>query len=160
MYNEVLKHYGVIGQKWGVRKSRSSSLKATAKNSIKKYASAAQVKRESEKKRKTEIKTYNRLKKKKVSDLTDSELAILNKRYDAEEKLFNSKQATNSYKTGKKEVQKVLSDSVKQTVKPVLVKSGTYAVNRIIKNTKGVNEPMNWNNFADFVAPVKEKKKD
>lgn len=67
--NNELKHYGVLGMKWGVRKDRSSSA-ARRKAKTRGWSKDA--------------KEVNRIKSKKVSTLTNAELRKANDRMNLE----------------------------------------------------------------------------
>ena len=71
MNHNELKHFGVLGMKWGVRRNRNvSSRFSKNKNSTKGWSEDA--------------KETGRLKKKKVSQLTNAELQKLNTRMNLE----------------------------------------------------------------------------
>lgn len=146
--------------KWGSGKRPFQSLKASAQKKAKAYAADQKAKFDKARQNRAEVKYYSKLRKKDVSKLTNEEITQLKKRYEHENSLLNVERTVKSYNTGKKTVKGFLGDSVKQAAKPAIVKSGTYAINKIIKDSAGIKEPIDWANFADFVAPVKENKKD
>ena len=98
-----LAHHGVKGQKWGVRRTAaqlghktsgksgiakaaskvSGAVKKSAKNAMAKQAKARSEKREAKK----QIKEYSRLKKTKMSKMTDDDIKKLTNRIAAEKKL-------------------------------------------------------------------------
>lgn len=78
---EILAHYGVKGMKWGVRKSRKqrrreARLRRLEEKSAKKKINASE-----------DAKTVAKLRKKKVSELSNSELKLVAERLNLETKL-------------------------------------------------------------------------
>lgn len=71
--NGILQHHGILGQKWGVRRTESQ-LARTGKSSIKESS---------------DYKKAAELKKKPISSLSNDELRILNNRLQAETQYKN-----------------------------------------------------------------------
>lgn len=79
--DDFLEHYGVKGMKWGVRKSRKqrrreAKLRRLEEKSAKKKINASE-----------DAKTVAKLRKKKVSELSNSELKLVAERLNLETKL-------------------------------------------------------------------------
>lgn len=97
MDNNTLYHYGVLGMKWGRRKSRTSSSGTGSKRRSNKSDDYVRAKT---------------LKKKKLSQLSNAELKELNNRMQLESQYKNLKKQNIS--TGRKFVQDVAYESGKQ----------------------------------------------
>ena len=100
MDNNTLYHYGVLGMKWGRRKSRTSSDTTRSKRSTSKSEDHVRAKQ---------------LKKKKLSQLSNTELRELNNRMQLESQYKNLKKQNIS--TGRKFVQDVMYESSKELTK-------------------------------------------
>lgn len=131
MNEDFLCHYGVLGMKWGVRKSRPKSSVTSSRNKFKKS-------------KKTSIKSVkaNKKKKVKVKDLSDADL----------QKRINRLQMEKRYRDLKKdelsEGRKLVGDIMKTVGKTVGVQVGTYAAAKVINKL-----------MDDEVVSTKSKKK-
>lgn len=97
MDNNTLYHYGVLGMKWGRRKSRSSSSSIRSKRSANDSSDHTRAKE---------------LKKKKLSQLSNAELKELNNRMQLESQYKNLKRQNIS--AGQKFIKDVAYESGKQ----------------------------------------------
>ena len=97
MDNNTLYHYGVLGMKWGRRKSRTSSGTTRSKKSSNQSEDYVRAKK---------------LKKKKLSQLSNAELKELNNRMQLESQYKNLKRQNIS--AGQKFVKDVAYESGKQ----------------------------------------------
>lgn len=96
MANNELKHYGVLGMKWGVRRGSSGSGKTSRKSRMSEDHARAKS-----------------LKKKKLSQLSNAELKELNNRMNLENQYKNLKRQNVS--AGRKFVQDVAYEAAKNT---------------------------------------------
>lgn len=109
MDNNELYHYGILGMRWGVRRSRKSS--GSSKGSQKKSKTDGWSE---------DAKTVYALKKKKVSQMSNAELRKLNERALLEKQYrdLNKKQKS----VGQKFVTDVLAGAAKETAKNYVAK--------------------------------------
>lgn len=88
--DDFLAHYGVLGMKWGVRRSRAQLDRAAARRGEKRKAKEAS--------KSDDHKKAKRLAKKPASELSNQELSELNKRMNLEQN-YNQLMARNSKTT-------------------------------------------------------------
>lgn len=110
--SDQLTHYGVLGMKWGRRKDRRSSSSAPIRTSA-------------------DHKTKVRLKKKRVSEMSNEELRQLNNRLQLERQYADLNKA--SVASGKKVVTDILTNAAKQTVTTYAAKYMSKALESAIK---------------------------
>lgn len=119
MCNELY-HYGVLGMRWGVRKSRASGLSLSRPKRVKSEDY-------------TRAKT---LKKKKLSELTNAELKELNNRMQLESQYKNLKKQNISM--GQKFVTDVAYETAKNTVSSYAQKYAKQGIEQFVtKMVKG-----------------------
>lgn len=111
MEQNYLYHYGVLGMKWGVRRSRKKAAKAERK-------SAKQRKEESYSE---DYKRVKALKKKKLYEMSNAEIRELNNRMQLETQYKDLKKKNVS--KGQKFVTEVLTDVGKQVLKETIKES-------------------------------------
>ena len=133
---DILKHWGVKGMKWGVRKSRSAN-STTKKEKPPKKPSKRQLKKEAETLRKESNKRAKSHRKEymKRKDLTDAELKKKVERLRLENEFDRlSKDASKSQiAKGKSELNKLLETKVPDSVNNMLGTSGK-TVGAVIAN--------------------------
>lgn len=134
--DDILKHWGVKGMKWGVRKSRSAN-STTKKEKPPKKPSKRQIKKEAETLRKESNKRAKSHRKEymKRKDLTDAELKKKVERLRLENEFDRlSKDASKSQiAKGKSELNKLLETKVPDSVNNMLGTSGK-TVGAVIAN--------------------------
>lgn len=128
MKENVLEHHGVLGQKWGVLRSKSALYKAGLKERVRKRSSEKnQNESKTDSSSKTSKKTTN---PKKMSD------ADLNK---AIQRLQLEKQYRDLSKSQISEGKKIVADIVRSSAKNIGTQAVTYlfgtAVNKAFKKT-------------------------
>lgn len=117
MDNNELKHYGVPGMKWGVRRAERRR---------------AKIERKAEKEGWSEdYKNTAIAKTKKVKQMSNSELKKLNERLQLENNYRNTKQQRRS--AGQKFVSDVLRESAKDTAKSYVTKYAKMGIETAIK---------------------------
>ena len=116
MEQNYLYHYGVLGMKWGVRRSRKASAKAGRK-------SAKQKKEESYSE---DYKRVKALKKKKLYEMSNAEIRELNNRMQLETQYKDLKKKNVS--KGQKFVTEVVNDVGKQILKDAIKNSVNNAM--------------------------------
>lgn len=97
MYNNELYHYGVLGMKWGIIRSRQNNKSISRKS-----------------KKSEDYLRAKQLKKKKVSEMSNAELKELNNRMQLESQYKNLKRQNIS--TGQKFIKDVAYETAKNTV--------------------------------------------
>ena len=110
MEQNYLYHYGVLGMKWGVRRSRKAS------KSSRKTARQKKEERYSE-----DYKRTKALKKKKLYEMSNAEIRELNNRMQLETQYKDLKKRNVS--AGQKFVTEVLTDVGKQVLKETVKES-------------------------------------
>lgn len=122
-----LKHYGVKGMRWGVRKDRVSRARAQAKQDKKDEKQKPNVERE------IHVKIGSR--KKKISKMTTEELKARIERLELEKKVrdLESGKSGQQVQKGKSYTQKVLETSGDIFVKTAVGAIATIVVDRAIK---------------------------
>ena len=135
-YGNELYHYGVKGMKWGVRRTpaqlghKTSSKKKSGivSNTVNNISSKHKQKADA----KASIKRYNKLKKKKVSEMTDDEIRERMQRLQLEKeyKKLLSEVNPNVTNSGKN----YFVDILKTIGKNSATNLGTQAVNHIVGN--------------------------
>lgn len=110
-----LKHYGVLGMRWGRRKGASSTTPTTPRNPSKDHVRKSQ------------------LKKKKISEMTNDELKEITSRLQLEKQY---KDLTRTDVTpGKKFVMDVLATTAKTTATAYATKYAAKGAERLIKKS-------------------------
>lgn len=124
MENNELMHHGILGQKWGVR--RTPAQLSTSSSSEKKSTSASNEKAKDKK------ESSNSSSTKTVKELTDDELREKISRMELEKKYkdLSKTSATNEVSRGKKFAMDVLEDIGKKTLSNL----GTQAANHFLGN--------------------------
>lgn len=151
-YNEedYLVHYGVLGMKWGVRKSRSNSSsgskrkKLTKKvtSKVSKIYSNSKKKRKAKKLEKAREKKFKKEKKKRISQLTDAELNKRIARLELEKKYKNLQKDRMS--NGAKYLSRIADKSIDN----IGTQLGTYGLGQLVNKVAGY----------DIVNPKKGQK--
>ena len=127
MTNEELMHYGVLGMKWGVRRSRPSS--GASKTGLKKGKT-----NDSDDPKKT-AKAESKPKKRTVKDLSDDELRQRIARLDLEKRYKDlAKSQVQPDSEGKKFVKEVLTNSGKNIATQLTTYVMGTAVNKMFKD--------------------------
>ena len=109
---ETLKHYGVLGMRWGKRKGRKT-VSSISKSS-------------------PEHQTKEKLKKKKLHEMTNAELKTLNERLQLEK---SYKELTAKKKSaGRKFVEDLLMSQGKQLLTSYMTKHGANLAEKILKS--------------------------
>lgn len=117
--DEFLKHYGVLGMKWGVRKGSSSSSRRKKSSSSKS----------------SDAKKTDELAKRGAKNLSDKQLKAVNNRLNME-KQFNSLTAKQKSK-GRKFVEDVLGQASKEALKNYASKEMTKALESTLTKKTG-----------------------
>ena len=118
---DSLYHFGVLGMKWGKRKSQSGRTTTSSKK-----AAAAENQSEDHKKK-------TNLKKKKLSEMSNAELKDLTTRLQLEKQYKDLSKTEVS--AGKKFVSDVLTNAAKQTASQYVSKYMSKGVDEILKKT-------------------------
>ena len=92
MENNELKHYGVLGMKWGIRRYQNKDVSLTS-NGRKRYQSE-------------DSKKTQQIKKKKISEMSNQELKDANYRLNLEK---NYKELTRHKNAGQKIIKSIIS---------------------------------------------------
>lgn len=108
-----LMHYGVLGMKWGVRRSKKELERARKRG-----------------KRSAEAKSAERLKSRDISELSNEELKELNTRMQLERQYRDLKKS--EMDPGKKFAQEVLRETGKELAKEYLKKGAKYGIDYAI----------------------------
>jgi len=122
-----LKHYGVIGMKWGIRKTRASSIskKTSSTSTGKKTAEEETTKNTSSK-----LSSKTSTRKQPVKKLSDKELRDAINRIEME-KRYNQIHASNVRK-GKNVVGDIITSAAKQTASVYTAKYMAKKVEQIL----------------------------
>lgn len=146
--NNELTHHGIVGQKWGVRrtpeqlgrggstgKRKKSIVEAKISKMAKKREAAAAVKKQKaeEKKKAEEAKKVE--KKKNVKDMSEDELRERINRLDLERRYLDLQRQVDSF--GPKEVsmgKKIAKSVLNETVAPAMKNAGRQLLEPILKN--------------------------
>lgn len=122
----ILQHHGILGQKWGVRRTESQ-LARTGKSSIKESS---------------DYKKAAELKKKPISSLSNDELRILNNRLQAETQYKNINKGQVSL--GEKFINN-FGKAMVGTASAATIAVGSKYVNKIITNVaeRGAKKAVN-----------------
>lgn len=125
--SDYLVHYGVLGMKWGHRKSRSSSSSRGSSKSRK--SSTTKVSKKRRYSRSDDAKEVIELRKKPVSALSNADLKKINQRMNLEREYRNLRK--DEIDTGKKNFEQVLNyiDTANRVVS---------TTNKTVKNVKTV----------------------
>lgn len=118
---EILEHYGVLGMKWGVRRSRAER-RAAAKR---RKSSSTDKKKKKEKKKKPV---------RKLSDMSNREIAARNKRMNLEKEY--KKLSAGQKSKGRKIVENLLTDVAQDSAKVYLKKFAEQEINKSFERTK------------------------
>lgn len=116
---DTLYHYGILGMKWGKRKTQGSGSTSSKKSSTENQSE--------------DYKKKNVLKKKKISEMSNAELKDLNNRLQLEKQYKELTRAETS--AGKKFVTDVLTNAAKQTASQYVSKYMSKGVDEILKKT-------------------------
>lgn len=126
MTDKKLVHVGVKGMRWGVRKKRSSSSSTGGKGK-----SSGDAKTKPTPKTLSDSKKIKKLKQKRLKDLSDSEIAAINKRLQLEKQYKElTKQKVSR---GKKFVHQTSSKLLDKTVNIALDKTAQAIVETAIE---------------------------
>jgi len=139
--NDSLKHYGVLGMKWGRSRGRQSTSTSVRKKS--KKTGEEQELDETNKK----IKSERRMTNKKRRTLSDEDLKIKIGRLELEKKLKELTQQ--DIDKGKSPVTKLLIDIGESSLRAAGTAVGTYAVKAILDGKFDRKEA------ASFIKPKK-----
>lgn len=140
MENGVLVHYGVLGMKWGVRRTPAQLGHRTKSKTIKRS-------RESPKSKSKEIKSESSSNaKKSIHELSDAELREAISRLELEKRYKELARSANPPKTseGKKFVENIL----KKSGENIATQFTTYAMGTLVNKVAG----------SDIVNPKKGQK--
>jgi len=107
-----LKHYGILGMKWGVRKDRSSGRTRSA-----------------------DSRTAKNLRRKRIEEMSNEELKKLNTRLQLERTYKDLTKKNIS--AGQQFVSNVLKESGKNIASKYVTQAGTGAIDAAIKAIKG-----------------------
>ncbi|WP_300899393.1 DUF7211 domain-containing protein [Turicimonas muris] len=135
-YDDYLVHYGVLGMKWGVRKSRKKSSGSGSAEAIRSRVKKLQKSRKAKvvkKKREKAASKKSREANKPARKMTDAELSKAIKRLEMEQRYKTLKKSQMS--VGKKLVFDILRDSGKQVGTQV----ATYAMGKAVNKAVGAN---------------------
>lgn len=119
---ESLYHWGILGMKWGRRRgSNKPTMTKKKPNNSQDY------------------NTAEGLKKKKLSQMSNSELRALNERMQLERSYKDLKKVNKS--SGRKFVEDILSGSAKQLASTFISKYATKGIEKLIEHYSGVSVP-------------------
>ncbi len=112
LYDEYLKHYGVLGMKWGIRRyqpyPKGQGHKGTFLGKKKKqYAKASENKKKYQQKKRTALKEVKKTPKEDITKLSDAELRARVNRMNLEQQY--SKLSSEKTSRGKSAVTKILA---------------------------------------------------
>lgn len=145
--DDELYHYGVKGQKWGVRRTPAQLGHETAKKSssaVKKAASSAakavskaysthKAKTQAKKQAKENVETNKKIKKKSIDEMTDAELQQRIRRMQLEQQY--NQLSPKKVSAGKKFV-----DNVADAVVPALKSTGRKALEKALSDALGLDK--------------------
>ena len=120
MYGNYLSHYGVLGMHWGRRKGGGSLVSIAKKSRPKKEQSPGSQDHQ--------VKVY--LKKKKIRDMSNAELRVLNERMQLERTYKDLKRQDMS--VGKQVARDILVSAGKQTASTYAVKGIGAGVSKLL----------------------------
>lgn len=114
MNTNELRHYGILGMKWGVRKNRTRGVSKKRDMS-------------------SDAKDAANLKKKKVYQMSNAELKKLNERMQLERTYSDLKRKKASQiKKGADIVAGIVSSAAKETAKSYITKQMTKGLNKVV----------------------------
>ena len=117
MNNNYLQHYGILGMRWGIRRSSSKSSFSKKKDRTEGWSEDA--------------KTVSKIKNKKVNQLSNAELRKLNERLLLERQYKDLNQRKKS--AGQKFVTDVLVGAAKDTAKSYVTKYMKTGIDLAVK---------------------------
>lgn len=135
-YSDELYHYGVKGMKWGVRRTaaqlghKTSSTKKKTGGVISSTAKKIVSNRQKKSQEKASLKRVNKLKKKKLEDMTDDEIRERMRRLQLEKEYKKLLDEVNPKVT--KEGRDYAADIIKTIGRNSLTNLGTQAANHLI----------------------------
>ena len=130
MTNEELMHYGVLGMRWGVRRSRPSSGGSKAGSKKGKTDDSSDPKKTA--------KTESKPKKRKLSEVSDEELSKRIKRLENEKRYLELTRDNQKINKGKTFTKEYAKESVKKIAVDTAVDIGAQVVKHFL--AKGVNK--------------------
>lgn len=145
-----IEHYGVLGMKWGVRKSRGGKTSQAKKKTTNKGKPKQEEKPENEAKELPKSKQGRKSVTVSRRKLTDADIDNMIKRLEKEKRLKDL--LDSDVNRGKKFITEVSSTAAKSAAKRVATGSLMYLIK--ISIDKGMKNP----ELASFVAPGGKKK--
>lgn len=126
MDNNYLQHYGILGMKWGVRRSKNQ------------LAKSSKTRRSKTDNWSDDAKEVSKLKKKKVSEMTNAELRKFNERMNLERQYSQLTQKEKN--AGAKFCSDLLRETGKEIAKAYISKYAKQGIEALIKKaaTRGV----------------------
>lgn len=115
-----LNHYGVLGMKWGKRKTSSGSRISSLRKKLTREDSKSE-----------DHKKVKELRKKRVSEMSNSELKQLTTRLQLETQYRDLKKRNVS--TGQKMVNDILVNTASQTLSNVINKQVSKGIEKVLK---------------------------